>query len=86
MTPSRRDEPRTPDIHRAKDTPSKSAWDDDEDITPLKKSSWDILTPKSEGREDDHSMRSDKSGWSSRLSSRSHNYDKYDKRYMELFN
>lgn len=56
----RRDEPPTPEI-RPKDTPSRSAWDDDDDITPPKKSSWDLPTPRTGSRKDDFSERSDRS-------------------------
>lgn len=39
------------------DTPSRSNWEDDEDITPLKRSTWDVPTP-SPSRRDDDSERS----------------------------
>lgn len=41
-----KDEPRTPNLF-GKDSISSSSWDDDDDRTPLKKSSWDFPTPKS---------------------------------------
>lgn len=44
------------------DTPSRSNWDDDEDVTPLKHSSWDLLTPSEQGdRAGDSLFRSDRS-------------------------
>ncbi|XP_045194150.2 pre-mRNA-splicing factor ATP-dependent RNA helicase PRP16-like [Mercenaria mercenaria] len=58
-TPRSRNEPATPNI-RPKDTPSRSAWDDDEDFTPPKRSSWDMLTPSvHEDRENDLDTPSD---------------------------
>lgn len=55
------------------DTPSRSAWEDDEDVTPLKKSSWDLPTPKVHSREfDRRNERSERSYRSSRDSERSH--------------
>ncbi|XP_064611896.1 LOW QUALITY PROTEIN: pre-mRNA-splicing factor ATP-dependent RNA helicase PRP16-like [Liolophura sinensis] len=78
-TPSRRrDEPGTPNV-RLKDTPSATGWDED-DPTPLKSSSWDLLTPSSgRGREDDserhfrssHSDRYERSERSERSDRRS---------------
>ncbi|XP_052231826.1 pre-mRNA-splicing factor ATP-dependent RNA helicase PRP16-like isoform X2 [Dreissena polymorpha] len=60
-TPRRRDEPPTPNI-RVKDTPSRSAWDEDEDTTPLKHSSWDLPTPSDHGdRGGDSAFRSERS-------------------------
>lgn len=52
-TPKRfRDSPATPDI-RVKDTPSRTAWEDeDDDATPLKRSSWDLPTPLSRDPDD----------------------------------
>lgn len=55
-TPRFKDSPATPNIH-VKDTPSRSNWEDDEDVTPLKRSSWDVPTP-SPSRRDDDSERS----------------------------
>ena len=49
------------------DTPSRSAWEEDDDITPPKRSSWDLPTPsvysgRSErGSESRRSDRSDRS-------------------------
>lgn len=40
-----RDEPRTPTM-KAKDTPSRSSWDED-DNTPSRHSAWDVPTPQS---------------------------------------
>ncbi|KAH7948002.1 hypothetical protein HPB52_017605 [Rhipicephalus sanguineus] len=42
-TPSRFKDPPTPNI-RPKDTPSRSNWEEDEE-TPSRRSSWDVLTP-----------------------------------------
>ncbi|XP_062584815.1 pre-mRNA-splicing factor ATP-dependent RNA helicase PRP16-like [Saccostrea cucullata] len=52
-TPKRfRDSPATPNI-RVKDTPSRTSWEEDEDdSTPLKRSSWDLPTPISRDSED----------------------------------
>ncbi|XP_048748658.2 pre-mRNA-splicing factor ATP-dependent RNA helicase PRP16-like isoform X1 [Ostrea edulis] len=51
-TPKRfRDSPATPDI-RVKDTPSHASWEDDDDSTPLKRSSWDLPTPSSRDSDD----------------------------------
>ncbi|XP_067934031.1 pre-mRNA-splicing factor ATP-dependent RNA helicase PRP16-like [Watersipora subatra] len=55
----------TPRVHY-KDTPSHERWDDD-DPTPLKKSSWDLPTPRSHSsRRDGRSDRSERSEWSDR--------------------
>ena len=43
------------------DTPSSSNWDED-DVTPPKKSSWDLPTPRTESGYGD-SVRSDRSSW-----------------------
>lgn len=45
------------------DTPSKTSWEDD-DITPLKRSAWDLPTPSSSHRDQDQSVRSNVSTWS----------------------
>ncbi|XP_026464368.1 pre-mRNA-splicing factor ATP-dependent RNA helicase PRP16-like [Ctenocephalides felis] len=45
-TPRFRDEPRTPNIYPEKDRPGKSSWEDDDEKVPLKRSSWDLPTPK----------------------------------------
>ena len=52
----------TPLLHKVKDTPSRTAWDEDDDsaaersITPGKVSSWDRETPSIDGgRQDDFS-------------------------------
>lgn len=58
-TPRFRDSPATPNIH-VKDTPSRTAWEDEDDVTPLKRSSWDLPTPALSRREDD-SERSNRS-------------------------
>ncbi|KAL3860346.1 hypothetical protein ACJMK2_010482 [Sinanodonta woodiana] len=56
-----RNEPRTPDI-RVKDTPSKSGWEDDDEMTPPKTSSWDLPTPTRPGESgSDRSERSQRS-------------------------
>ncbi|XP_041375783.1 pre-mRNA-splicing factor ATP-dependent RNA helicase PRP16-like [Gigantopelta aegis] len=55
---SYRDEIATPEI-RIKDTPSRSTWDEDDDLTPLKKSAWDLPTPTpSRDSDNDFSERS----------------------------
>ncbi|CAG9863000.1 unnamed protein product [Phyllotreta striolata] len=63
-TPKFKDEPKTPSIYpNPKDITSKTAWDEDDPETPVKKSTWDYPTPllhKTKGVE-----------WSER-SSRSH--------------
>ncbi|RZC39968.1 hypothetical protein BDFB_012110 [Asbolus verrucosus] len=43
-TPRFRDEPKTPNLG-TKDEISKTSWDDDDDMIPSKKSSWDFPTP-----------------------------------------
>lgn len=81
-TPNRRDEPATPNI-RPKDTPSRSAWDDDEDFTPPKHSSWDLLTPNINADRDSdldtsdyrHSRRSKKSSTETPLPTPSYKYN-----------
>ncbi|XP_076470815.1 pre-mRNA-splicing factor ATP-dependent RNA helicase PRP16-like [Babylonia areolata] len=67
-TPGRqyRDEIETPKI-RVKDTPSSSAWDDD-DVTPPMKSSWDLPTPLRSNADREQSserstFRSERSLW-----------------------
>lgn len=65
-TPSRRrDEPATP-RYKTKDTPSRTSWDDDDDITPPKKSAWDLPTPTPSELRGDRSERRDRSHRSSR--------------------
>ena len=54
------------------DTPSRTNWEDDEDVTPLKRSSWDLPTPAMSRRDDD-SVRSYRSSRES------------DRRYQQLF-
>ena len=54
---SDREEVRTPLI-RLRDTPGHAGWDEDDDDTPGKISSWDLPTPNSLRREDDSSIRS----------------------------
>ncbi|XP_074645690.1 pre-mRNA-splicing factor ATP-dependent RNA helicase PRP16-like [Tubulanus polymorphus] len=73
-TPKFKDAPETPEIY-VKNPPSKSNWDDDEDLTPLKRSSWDLPTPSSRsdrGGSSDWTSRSQRgtSEWSERSSSR----------------
>lgn len=62
-TPERfRDAPPTPDFG-VKDTPSEYGWDDD-DVTPLKRSSWDLPTPRvSSGNDGESSARSHRSSY-----------------------
>lgn len=66
---------------KVRDTPSRSAWDEDDDVTPPKKSSWDVPTPSSlkHGRHDDRSSRSS----SYQHSSRSHRDMNDDRRHYE---
>ncbi|KYB28330.1 Pre-mRNA-splicing factor ATP-dependent RNA helicase PRP16-like Protein [Tribolium castaneum] len=60
-TPRFRDEPKTPNLGH-KDEISKSSWDDDDDVGPSKKSSWDFPTPSTyKGSGGDWSERSTKS-------------------------
>lgn len=51
------------------DTPSRAGWDE-EDPTPLKKSSWDLSTPRSHSGREDRSDRSGRSYDSRRSSDR----------------
>lgn len=46
QTPRFTDEPKTPNVY-VKDTTSKSAWDEEDDVMPTKKSAWDYPTPSS---------------------------------------
>ena len=74
------------------DTPSRSNWDEDDDLTPLKKSVWDLPTPSPSRESDpDFSERSfknssrrgqDRSIGSKRDPERSH---RSDRRYFSLY-
>ncbi|XP_044269534.1 pre-mRNA-splicing factor ATP-dependent RNA helicase PRP16 [Tribolium madens] len=76
-TPRFRDEPKTPNLGH-KDEISKSSWDDDDDVGPSKKSSWDFPTPSTyKGGGGDWSERSTKSRKSER-SSRESKRRKYE--------
>ena len=59
-------------VYISVDTPSRTNWEDDEDVTPLKRSSWDLPTPAMSRRDDD-SVRSYRSSRDS------------DRRYQQLF-
>jgi hypothetical protein len=43
------------------DTPSRTSWEDDDDGTPLKKSSWDLPTPSPHSDRDRNFERSHRS-------------------------
>lgn len=83
-TPHFRDEPRTPNI-RLKNEPSKTSWDDEEDV-PSKRSAWDFPTPsvyKSGGDWSERSTKSKRSDFpgqssSSNRSSRDHQSQRYE--------
>ncbi|KAF6029080.1 hypothetical protein EB796_012630 [Bugula neritina] len=60
----------TPNIYR-KETPSQQRWDED-DPTPLKKSSWDLPTPRSHSGRDGRSERYSSSRHSERSADRRH--------------
>lgn len=78
-TPKFRDEPKTPNLGH-KDEVSKSSWDDDDDVGPSRKSSWDFPTPSTyKGGGGDWSERSTKSRiQDSRRSSRESKRRKYE--------
>ncbi|KAG1677117.1 Pre-mRNA-splicing factor ATP-dependent RNA helicase PRP16 [Nymphon striatum] len=59
-SPRHRDDPGTPRYKR-KDTPSRSNWDDDDDNTPNRQSTWDVSTPSSHSSRSDNSQRSSRS-------------------------
>ena len=49
------------------DSPSRTAWDDDEDSTPTKHNSWDLPTPSDiSDRAGDSAFRSERSNRSKR--------------------
>ncbi|XP_076357902.1 ATP-dependent RNA helicase l(1)G0007 isoform X2 [Tachypleus tridentatus] len=56
-TPRQREEPLTPQI-RPKDTPSRCNWEEDDDSTLSKHSSWDLPTPSSRSGRSNKSERS----------------------------
>ncbi|XP_070574858.1 pre-mRNA-splicing factor ATP-dependent RNA helicase PRP16-like [Ptychodera flava] len=76
-TPQRSEEPGTPRYRpKGLETPSRSSWDDDEEVG-TKKSTWDMPSPAHSVRDND---RSDRRDWSER-SDRSHRSSReYDKR------
>ncbi|XP_071092501.1 pre-mRNA-splicing factor ATP-dependent RNA helicase PRP16-like [Haliotis cracherodii] len=72
-----KDEIATPDI-RVKDTPSRSNWDDD-DVTPLKRSAWDLPTPSQSELDRDSSERSFKSSRDWDRSERGRDWDRSER-------
>ena len=50
---------------KLKSTPQGAGWEED-DPTPKKTSAWDLPTPSSGTREDDHSFRMPASSWRDR--------------------
>ena len=61
------------------DTPSRSNWDED-DYTPPQKSAWDLPTPSSGRREDDHELYDRRRDSSSRRRDR----ERSEKRYQHF--
>ncbi|KAH1026329.1 pre-mRNA-splicing factor ATP-dependent RNA helicase PRP16 [Dendroctonus ponderosae] len=69
-TPRFRDEPKTPNL-KVKDAVSKASWDEEEDLPPMKRSTWDFPTPNSYKKEDrEWSERSAKSRYDAESSRR----------------